>query len=346
MTMVQLKPETSRIVTFMQKSRRKNPYDILQVAQHAEIEVIEGAYRRLAQKYHPDHNDLPDAKLRMQEINWAYGILSDAAKKDRYIHGAGDQPERRNVPENRNPQWIEPELIYVPHGDFVMGSREGDMLAFDVEKPAHRVHLEEFWISRYPITREAYRLFLLANLQYSPPYGWEGLDFPPGTENHPVTGVSWIYCIAYCRWLAEKTGYPYILPSEAEWEKAAHGDKEQKYPWGSLWDPNRCNNSEAGINHTTDITAYSPHGDSPYGCGDMAGNVWEWTRSIFLDYPYNTLDGREQLQLAVKSEIAVRGGAFNSTSRQVRSTCRDRAYPSYGNRAYGFRVVISPSYMR
>ncbi len=77
------------------------------------------------------------------------------------------------------------------------------------------------------------------------------------------------------------------------------------------------------------VGEYSPFGDSPYGCGDMSGNVWEWTRSIFLDYPYDRLDGREHLKLGIHSEIAVRGGAFNSQPRQVRTTCRDRAYPGY-----------------
>jgi len=325
-------------------NQRKNPYQILQVAENAEKEVIEGAYRKLAQKYHPDHSDLPDAKLRMQEINWAYGILCEARTEAKNLHFEFPPLPRENIPENRTPQWIEPGLIYIPPGKFVMGSREADPHAFEVEKPAHRINLEEYWIGRYPVTREAYRMFLLANLQYSPPYGWDGLDFPSGTEKHPVTGVSWIYCIAYCRWLSQNTGHNYMLPSEAEWEKAARGEDEFRYPWGNQWDPNRCNTVEQRINTTIPVGEYSPYGDSPYGCGDMAGNVWEWTRSIFIDYPYDTVDGREQLKLAVKSEIAVRGGAFNSKSRQVRSTCRDRAFPGYGNRAYGFRIVVSPSY--
>ncbi len=327
----------------MRDTQKKNPYEILQIAENAEEEVIEGAYHRLAQKYHPDHSDLPGATLRMQEINWAYGVLRDARKRKELDLSNVIIPPQENLSENRTLQWIEPEMMYIPPGTFPMGSR-GDSLAFQVEKPAHRIDLGEYWISRFPVTREEYRLFLLANLQYSPPYGWDGLDFPAATERHPVTGVSWIYCIAYCRWLSRKTSYNFMLPSEAEWEKAARGNDERRYPWGNQWDPNCCNTIEGSVNTTTPVGEYSPFGDSPYGCGDMSGNVWEWTRSIFLDYPYDKLDGREQLRLGIHSEIAVRGGAFNSQPRQVRTTCRDRAYPGYGNRTYGFRVVISPGY--
>jgi len=322
-------------------AQKKNPFQILQIAENAEAEVIEGAFRRLAQKYHPDHCDLPDAKQRMQDINWAYDQLR--TRRTSSSHPL-PQPEKRNLTENRTSTWIEPESIHIPAGSFVMGSREADPLAFDVEKPAHHLHLDDYWISRFPITREAYRMFLLSNLQYSPPFGWDGLDFPDGTGNHPVTGVSWIYCIAYCRWLSQLSGRSYMLPSEAEWEKAARGSDERSFPWGTQWDPNRCNAVDQKITGTSAVGQFSPHGDSPYGCADMSGNVWEWTRSIFLDYPYNTLDGREQLKLAIKSDIVVRGGAFSSQPRQVRTTCRDRAYPGYGNRSYGFRLVISPAY--
>jgi len=82
-------------------------------------------------------------------------------------------------------------------------------------------------------------------------------------------------------WLAERTGVAYRLPSEAEWEKAARGDDGRLWPWGSDWDPARANCRPAGPGTTTPVGQYSPAGDSPCGCSTMAGDVWEWCRSLW-----------------------------------------------------------------
>ena len=81
--------------------------------------------------------------------------------------------------------------------------------------------------------------------------------------------------MAYAAWLSEKTGRPYRLPTEAEWEKAARGDDGRLWPWGNDWDPERANCRPAGPGATTLVGQYSPRGDSPCGTADMAGNVWE-----------------------------------------------------------------------
>ena len=95
-----------------------------------------------------------------------------------------------------------------------------------------------------------------------------------------MANVSWYDVVTYCRWLSKVTGKPYRLPSEAEWEKAARGSEGWIYPWGNEWDEKLCNSLEGGKGGTSPVGMYSPAGDSPYDCADMAGNVWEWTRSL------------------------------------------------------------------
>jgi len=158
--------------------------------------------------------------------------------------------------------------------------------------------------------------------------------------------VTWHDAMAHCRWLSERSGLRVTLPSEAEWEKAARGPlpavgaKVRIYPWGDdPPDDTRCNfNMQVGT--TTPVGKYSPRGDSPYGCADMAGNVWEWTRSLFKSYPYDPEDGRENLEAG---DIRVlRGGAFNCEGGLVRCAFRVRNYPDLRGAGGGFRVVVSP----
>jgi formylglycine-generating enzyme required for sulfatase activity len=331
-------------------SSSRNPYEILQVARSAEAEVIEAAYRRLARKYHPDVTQNPDASRRMQDINWAYEILSDLTRRasfDQHVQPAasGSSPGEAytgptHIDQRRSLDRIEPEMVRVPAGHFWMGSSDDDQEAFDVERPRSIVQVPAFWIARYPLTHEAYRLFLLANPDHEVPYGWERTYIPAGMATHPVARVSWYDALAYCEWLSKKSGRRYLLPSEAEWEKAARGIEANIYPWGDTWDPQRCNHELSHHHRTTPVGAYAPDDASPYGCNDMAGNVWEWTRSQYVDYPYDPNDGREDLRASEKVLRVLRGGSFTSDRRQVRCACRDRATPLYGNRGYGFRLVL------
>jgi formylglycine-generating enzyme required for sulfatase activity/energy-coupling factor transporter ATP-binding protein EcfA2 len=245
--------------------------------------------------------------------------------------GPGTQPAFWRLPYGE-PVWVE-----VPAGEFWMGSEKGS----EGERPVHRVSLERFQIARVPVTNAQYYLFVEAT-RHKPPSHWEDGKVPRGLESHPVVNVSWHDAMAYCRWLSEVTGKPITLPSEAQWEKAARGDRDRReYPWGDEWDATRCNTEELGLGGTTPVGIF-PEGASPCGCLDMVGNVWEWTVSLFKGYPYNAEDGREDLE--TDGFRVSRGGSFASGRGPARCAYRYGFDPHFVWYLYigGFRVVVFP----
>jgi formylglycine-generating enzyme required for sulfatase activity len=232
-------------------------------------------------------------------------------------------------------------MVWVPPGPFLMGSDKGrDSQAYDAELPQHKVTLPGYWIGRYPVTVAQFRAFVEAS-EYRP----ADADCLKGPDDHPVVYVDWRDALAFCRWLSKKTGMPVRLPSEAEWEKAARGADGRIYPWGDEPpDEYRCNFG-ANAWGTTPVGQYSPQGDSPYGCVDMAGNVWEWTQSLYRKYPYDSGDGREKLEGWRRGLRVLRGDAFGDAARYVRCAYRFRRHPSFHVRYSGFRVVASPVHL-
>ena len=149
----------------------------------------------------------------------------------------------------------------------------------------------------------------------------------------------------YCRWLNQILKSEIVnrkleirLPTEAEWEKAARGTDGREYPWGNTFDKNKCNTDEGGKGGTTPVGLYSLQGDSPYGCADMSGNVWEWCHSLYKPYPYKASDGREGEK--VSSARVLRGGSFIGGVRDARCAFRYVIVGALYGR--GFRVVASP----
>jgi formylglycine-generating enzyme required for sulfatase activity/tetratricopeptide (TPR) repeat protein len=187
------------------------------------------------------------------------------------------------------------------------------------------------------------------------PYGFGD---PFELANHPVVGITWYEALAYCRWLDAELrsspqtpaalrklldkGYGVCLPSEAEWEKAARGAEDRRrYPWGDEVDPEGANTAETGIGSTSAVGCF-PKGASPCGCLDLAGNVWEWTRSVYKAYPYEAEDGREKLGAGPEVARVVRGGSWNSHAEGARVALRFRDVPFSRDVYLGFRVCLSP----
>ncbi len=195
---------------------------------------------------------------------------------------------------------------------------------------------------------------------------------PFNLPNHPVVGVAWYEALAFTRWLTEQwrehgilaPRWEVRLPSEAEWEKAARGGMEipqrpvigrlssiarvpmqqndtprRAFPWGNKADPNCANYDESRIEATNALGCFNA-GRSPYGCEEMSGNVWEWTRSVHHSYPYHPKDGREDL--SSQDHRVVRGGAFHFSEGYARCVFRFRNNPALGGRNDGFRVVALP----
>lgn len=261
-------------------------------------------------------------------------------------------------------------FVRVPAGPFLMGTSENQAsiiypyLTFSnmrIEQPQHEVYLEEYWIAKYPVTNIQYTAFINANGK-EPPFYFHDDTYPRGEANYPVYQTSWYDALVFCQWVSKSNNILLRLPTEAEWEKAARGTDERIYPWGSQH-PNSslCNfklntgrYDQQGIyimdsGHTTRVGRYSPKGDSPYGCVDMAGNVWEWTSSLWgqfslspkYKYPYQPTDGRENLNAGDDVLRVQRGGTWYSDENDIRVSYRYKFYPNDARFSGGFRCACS-----
>jgi formylglycine-generating enzyme required for sulfatase activity len=291
-------------------------------------------------------------------------VPQDAAQPER------DQTVMPRIEEALSAPLLDVELVYIPAGDFVMGSdpRQSEFVQ-DEELPQHTLTLPKYYLARTPVTNRQYLTFVQAR-EYHRPVHWPSDAFPEEQADHPVINVSWYDAIAYCAWLAERLRveackvkvwraehwetidvdgkiWYFGLPSEAEWEKGARGTDGRLYPWGNLWDAKRCNTKESRSVMTTPVDAY-PLGASPYGVLDVAGNVWEWTRTLWgadilnssFKYPYDPADGREDTDVGKEVHRVLRGGSYNYGREAARCASRNRLLPDHDNWYVGFRVAL------
>ncbi|MGC9393874.1 MAG: SUMF1/EgtB/PvdO family nonheme iron enzyme [Anaerolineae bacterium] len=284
----------------------------------------------------------PDAGSRMQSVT-AQEVAAISESRSDVAMSSQSSATLIPEPKTHTPQPVtrlpfEPELILIPAGEFLMGSDpKKDKSADSDEQPRHTLYLPGYWIAKTPVTNAQYAAFVKATGHKAPQH-WENGTIPAGKDTHPVVYISWDGAMAYCQWLAEATGKPYTLPSEAEWEKAARGTDGRLYPWGNTFDKSKCNVYASGIGETTPVDRY-PQGASSYGVLDMAGNVCEWTCSQYKAYPYDPADGREDVSASARR--VVRGGAFGNNGWGARCACRSYWGPDDDGRGRGFRVVVA-----
>ena len=237
-----------------------------------------------------------------------------------------------------------PKLVLIPAGVFLMGSYDNDKDARNNEKPKHQVELSEYAIGKHPITNREYEAFV-KETNYRAPKQWKKGTYPSGKADHPVTHVTWNDVKAYCEWMSKKTGWRFGLPTEAQWEKAARGSDGRIYPWGDEWKKENCNNYESGIEETTPVGLYSLRGDSPNGCADMVGNVWEWCEDSYDKDAYKSRKDQDIKDPVVDNQghknRVFRGGSFGNARNRCRCAVRGGDFPgSYD--FIGFRIVLLP----
>ena len=216
-----------------------------------------------------------------------------------------------------------------------------DTDALEDEQPQQRVYLDGYWMGKTPVTNAQYAAFVKATGHQAPGH-WQSSTIPSGKEHHPVVNVSWEDAAAFCTWASQVTGREVRLPTEAEWEKAARGTDGRIYPWGNQApDKSRCNFA-GNENGTTPVGQYSPQGDSPYGCVDMAGNVWEWCADWYDESYYKTAPARNPRGPQKGEDRVLRGGWWLYNELYARGAHRSRFPPSFPSvLPYGFRCGAS-----
>jgi len=233
------------------------------------------------------------------------------------------------------------EMVFIPAGEFLLGStgkegRLGYSIGVD-EVPQRTVHLKAYYIDKYEVTNDRYRMFIEATDHPSPVdvkhglYSWNGNTPPDGQENFPVTYVSWHEADEFCQWAGKR------LPSEEEWEKAARGVDGRQWPWGNDYKGSVCNTKYGSGPQSIIPVGSTPEDRSPYGVYDMCGNVSEWTSSWYLPYPGSSLI-RESFGEKYK---VTRGGSWVIPAIPYsRSPYRANTFTTdYQHRGIGFRCV-------
>ncbi|MHC9538669.1 MAG: formylglycine-generating enzyme family protein [Vulcanimicrobiota bacterium] len=230
-------------------------------------------------------------------------------------------------------------MRYIPAGSCVIGSPDGE--GDDDEHPRHTVQLGAYYIYTKEVTNGQFSNFI-ASAGYDAEGEWE-YSAQPGMESHPVVNVTWNDARAYCIWAGGQ------LPTEAQWEKAARGEKGFRYPWGDEWKDDLCNWRQGParplmaniVDSRGTLPGGSfPEGKSPFGIMDMAGNVAEWCADYYDEHYYSTGPQIDPRGPDGGEDRVIRGGSWAEADYDMmRCADRVRLSPNMRLNTLGFRVV-------
>lgn len=209
-------------------------------------------------------------------------------------------------------------MLKVPAGEFMMGSSQDDSIAWSDEKPQHKVTVPGFWMGKYPVTQAQWKAVatlpkIKVDLDPDPSY-FKG-------DDRPVESINWHETVEFCNRLANYTGLPISLPSEAQWEYVCRAGTTTRYYTGDSITPEDANYDS---NETTPIGSFPCN---PWGFFDMIGNVWEWILDTYHDsYEGAPTDGSAWVDDENEQHRTHRGGSFFVTSKNVRSASRAKSF--------------------
>ncbi len=214
------------------------------------------------------------------------------------------------------------DMVYMPGGSFYMGSNDSRE-----EAPEFETRVDPFYIDKYPITNEQYGEFIKAASHPEPKY-WRDPEI--NGPRQPVVGVTFDDALAYANWAGKE------IPSEKQWEFAARGKENRKYPWGAL-EPQTAVCNFGDYLGMPSIVSMHDGGATPDGVYDLAGNVFEWTLGAYL--PYDPTNGGDTNDLAQPRHV-VRGGSWHSTPTELRCSARKGLFREAQLTTVGFRCVL------
>jgi formylglycine-generating enzyme required for sulfatase activity len=207
--------------------------------------------------------------------------------------------------------------MLVPAGEFLMGSLANNPNAEEDEKPQHSVYLDSFWIDQTEVTNRMYSFCVADGFCSEPISTGRYLTEKP---DHPIQGVTWFQAQKYCEWSGRR------LPTEAEWEKAARGPEARVFPWGDKKPSADLANFNFQMNEIVEVGKF-PDGASFYDAYDMAGNVWEWVADWYSENYFTESPQRNPMGPSSGNLRVIRGGAWNTADRAIRSANRFWAFP-------------------
>lgn len=220
------------------------------------------------------------------------------------------------------------EMVWVPAGEFLMGSNNKDEEACANEKPQHKIYLDGYYVYKYEVTVAQYRKFCEdtnREMPEEPFWGWK--------DNYPIVMVSWNDAKAYADWARA------CLPSEAQWEKAARGQNGRIFTWGDVWDEDKYANRENS--EQAQLVGTFPDDKSVYGALDMIGNISEWCSDWFDEKYYKKSTDKNPSGPKTGTLRVIRGGSWaDDGSTYYRSAYRSHGKPDGKFDNCGFRCVM------